>query len=183
MVLRWRIFISIRKPNAWFPTLRMATPRRPRTRLEHASWSTGTAASVSKANPERSPTPKTLISNDFWCEFGVACFTIAKEGSSDGASKTTYVDGIARWPVRAGGPFRAWGGNFLCNGGAAGAEVPAEDVSAGSIRVGERGAGARGRGGSRKRGINPAVAADAGKGSAEEQEHRSGDARRQAISR
>src|SRR5260370_36858758 len=108
----------------------METPRRPRTRLERASWSTGTAASISKANQERSPTPKTLISNVFWCEFGVVCFTIAKEGSSDGASKTTHVDGIARWPVCAGGPVRAWGGDFLFVGRESfGTEGPAAELS------------------------------------------------------
>src|SRR5258708_15630133 len=94
----------------------MAAPRRRRTRPGRVSWSTGTAASISKANPERSPTPQTRISSDFWCEFRVVCFTVAKEGSSDGASKTTHVDGIARWPLRAGWSLRAGGGGFLCDG-------------------------------------------------------------------
>src|SRR5258708_38447537 len=95
----------------------MAAPRRRRTRPGRVSWSTGTAASISKANPEKSPTPQTRISSDFWCEFRVVCFTVSKEGSSDGASKTTHVDGIARWPLRAGGSLRARGGGFLLDGG------------------------------------------------------------------
>src|SRR5713226_5856682 len=102
---------------------------------------------------------------------------VAREGSCDGVSKTTHVDGIARWSLRAGG------GNFLCDGNEnSGAEVPAENLSAGSGGLVEWRAGARGRSGSRKRGIDPAAAADAGQSAGEKQEHRSGDARGQSVS-
>src|SRR2546429_683223 len=150
----------------------MAT-RRPRARPERGSWSTGTEVFILKANLERSQTRTMPISSVFWCDFGVVCFTVAREGSSDGESKTTHVDGIASWPLRAGGSLRACGGDFLCDGrrGVPEPQVPADDVSAGSSTLVERGAGARGRRGSRKRGIYPTVAADAGQEAREEQEH------------
>src|SRR5712692_7280673 len=173
----------MRIPSGLFPTLRMATPRWPRTRPERGSWSTGTAAFISKANPKRSPNPKILISSAFWCEFRVVCFTVTREGSSDGESKTTHVDGIARWPLRAGGSLRAGGGDFLCDGTwIPRAEVPVEDLFAGGSGFVGWSASARGRSGSRKRGIHTVDAADAGQGAGEKQEHRSDDARRQAIS-
>src|SRR2546429_5503671 len=97
----------------------MAT-RRPRTRPERGSWSTGTEVFILKANLERSQTRTMPISSVFWCDFGVVCFTVAREGSSDGESKTTHVDGIASWPLRAGGSLRACGGGFFFLGGGGG---------------------------------------------------------------
>src|SRR5437016_7103877 len=146
---------------------------------ERGSWSTGMAVFILKANLERSQTRKMPISSAFWRDFGVVCFTVAREGSSDGESKTTHLDGIASWPLRAGGSLRACGGDFLCHGrrGVPEPEVPADDVSAGSSRLDDWSAGARGRSGSRKRGIYPTVAADAGQGAGKKQEHRSGNAR------
>src|SRR6266851_3253334 len=104
---------------------------------------------------------------------------VAKEGNSDVESKTTDVDGIAGWPLRAGRTFRACVGDFLRDGrrGIPGAEVPDQDVSAGSGTFVERGAGAGGRGGSGKRGIHPAPPTNSGQGAGQKQEHRSGDAR------
>src|SRR6267378_1196863 len=105
------------------------------------------------------------------------------EGSSDGVSKTTHVDGIARRPLRAGWPLRAGGGNFLCDGNEnSGAEIPAENLSAGSSAFVNWSTSAIGWSGSWERGIDPAVAADAGQGAGQKQEHRSGDARRQSVS-
>src|SRR5436853_4526595 len=160
----------------------MAT-RRPRTRPERGSWSTGTEVFILKANLERSQTRTMPISSVFWCDFGVVCFKVAREGSSDGESKTTHVDGIASWPLRAGGSLRAGGGYFLCDGWREfpEPEIPAEDLSAGSSGLVGWGAGARGRSGSRNRGIDPAVAADTRQGAGEKQEHRSGNACGQAI--
>src|SRR2546423_10039483 len=135
----------------------MAT-RRPRTRPERGSWSTGTEVFILKANLERSQTRTMPISSVFWCDFGVVCFTVAREGSSDGESKTTHVDGIASWPLRAGGSLRAGGGDFLCDGGGGFSEpeIPAEDLSAGRRGLVGWGAGGGGRGGRRERGIGPA---------------------------
>src|SRR6266702_659998 len=97
---------------------------------------------------------------------------VAKEGSSDGESKTTDVDGITRWPLRA------CGGDFLRDGrGNSGAEIPAEDLSAGGRGLVKRSTSARGRSGGRKRGIDPAAATDAGQAAGKEQEDGSGDAR------
>src|SRR2546429_9119842 len=138
----------------------MAT-RRPRTRPERGSWSTGTEVFILKANLERSQTRTMPISSVFWCDFGVVCFTVAREGSSDGESKTTHVDGIASWPLRAGGSLRAGGGDFFCGGWGefSGAEIPAGDLSGRSSgRVGW-GVGVRGGSGSPERGIASGVAA------------------------
>src|SRR2546429_9806047 len=131
----------------------MAT-RRPRTRPERGSWSTGTEVFILKANLERSQTRTMPISSVFWCDFGVVCFTVAREGSSDGESKTTHVDGIASWPLRAGGSLRACGGGFFFGGGRGGGGCPRTGVGAfsrGSALVvgggrGGGGGGGRGRG-------------------------------------
>src|SRR5260370_10801406 len=65
----------------------MATPRRLRTRPGRAYWSIGTAESISKANQERSPTPQTRISSDFWCDFRVVCFTVARREAAMASRK------------------------------------------------------------------------------------------------
>src|SRR5882757_6815931 len=110
---------------------------------------------------------------------------VAREGSSDGKSKTTHMDGIARWPLRAGWAVCACGGNLLRDGWRRSPEpeVPAKDVPAGSSAFDKWSAGTIGWGGSRKRGINPVDEEDAWEGSGQKQEHRSSDARGQAISK
>src|SRR5258708_32401971 len=81
----------------------MATPRRLRTRPGRASWSIGTAESISKANPERSPTPQTRISSDLWCDFRVVCFTVARREAAMAPRKQLT------WTELRVGLFVLWG--------------------------------------------------------------------------
>src|SRR6267378_1805540 len=76
-----------------------------------------------------------------------------REGSRNGVSQTTHLDGIASGTFRARRAVRAWSGNFLRDrAGNSGTEVPAEDVLAGSVAAFEWGAGAAGRRGNWQRG-------------------------------
>src|SRR5215472_563435 len=98
--------------------------------------------------------------------------------------KTTYLDGVACRAVRAGGLVGAGSRNLLRDRpGNFGAEVPAEDLFAGSFRAGQRGDGARGRCGSRKRGIHHLFAANLGESYGPEQKYRGGDAGGPEVSR
>src|SRR5215472_5187040 len=108
-------------------------------------------------------------------------FFLHGEGRGNGATQTTYLDGTARGTVRAGWTVRARCRDFLRHWRTVGAQIPAENLSAGGFGPGKRRAGARGRRGSRKRGIDPALAAHGGEGAGEEQEHRGRDARRPAL--